>query len=171
MHKTCGADISVAPNRFVGIAPQSLSKIERESVISLALYVLSIRHRPGTYLRDPVDACTLLQVRMAEYRTEIFGAIYLDSHRRVISIEELFRGTVNAASVHPRVVVQCALERNAVAVVLFHNHPSGVAEPSRADESLTVRLKDALALVDVRVLDHIIVGAEGTLSLAQRGLL
>lgn len=171
MNQTCGAERLKALNRFAGMTLQSLSEIERNSVIALALEALSDRHRPGTYLRDPCEACTLLQVRMAEYRTEIFGAIYLDNRRRVISIEELFRGTINAASVHPRVVVQLALERNAVAVVLFHNHPSGIAEPSRADEALTVRLKDALELVDVHVLDHIIVAAEGTCSLAQRGLL
>jgi len=89
----------------------------------------------------------------------------------VLGFEELFFGTIDGASVHPRVVVQRALELNSAAVIFAHNHPSGVAEPSRADEVLTRRLKEALALVDVRVLDHIVVGCEGTVSFAERGLL
>jgi DNA repair protein RadC len=101
----------------------------------------------------------------------VFGCVFLDNRHRVRGVEELFHGTIDGASVHPRVVVQRALEVNAAALILFHNHPSGVAEPSRADELLTRRLKDALALVDVRVLDHFVVTAEDSVSFAERGLI
>ena len=101
----------------------------------------------------------------------MFGAIFLDNRHRVIGLEELFRGTIDGTSVHPRVVVQRALELNAAATIVFHNHPSGEPEPSQADRSLTRRLQEALALVDVRVLDHVVVGSQGTVSFAERGLL
>jgi len=101
---------------------------------------------------------------------EVFGK-RADNRHRVLGFEELFFGTIDGASVHPRVVVQRALDLNSAAVIFAHNHPSGVAEPSRADEVLTRRLKEALALVDVRVLDHIVAGCEGTVSFAERGLL
>ena len=102
---------------------------------------------------------------------EVFGALFLDNRHRVIQVAEMFQGTIDGASVHPRVVVQRALEVNAAAVVFFHNHPSGVAEPSHADEAITRRLRDALALVDVRVLDHFVVAAGESVSFAERGLL
>ena len=97
--------------------------------------------------------------------------MFLDNRHRVIQVVEMFQGTIDGASVHPRVVVQRALELNAAAVVFFHNHPSGVAEPSHADEAITRRLRDALALVDVRVLDHFVVAAGESVSFAERGLL
>ena len=97
--------------------------------------------------------------------------MYLDNRNRVTGFEELFRGTLDGASVHPREVVKHALSRNAAAVILAHNHPSGVAEPSQADEIITQRLKDALGLVDIRVLDHIVVGDGSCESFAERGLL
>ena len=95
----------------------------------------------------------------------------MDNRHRIIAVRELFQGTIDGASIHPRVVVQQALETNAAAILLFHNHPSGVAEPSHADEAITRRLKDALALVDVRVLDHFVVSAGESISFAERGLL
>ncbi len=97
--------------------------------------------------------------------------MFLDNRHRVLCFEEMFQGTIDGAQVHPRVVVQRALEANAAAVILYHNHPSGVAEPSKADENITRRLKDALSLVDVRVPDHFVVGAEDVTSFAERGLL
>ena len=97
--------------------------------------------------------------------------MFLDNRHRVLQVEEMFQGTIDGASVHPRVVVQRALEVNAAAVVLFHNHPSGVAEPSHADQAITRRLSDALALVDVRVLDHFVVAAGESVSFAESGLL
>ena len=102
---------------------------------------------------------------------EIFAAIFLDNRHRLIAIRELFRGTIDGASVHPREVAKEALQHNAAAVILAHNHPSGVAEPSHADELITQRLKDALALIDIRILDHVIVAGAHTVSFAARGLL
>ena len=101
---------------------------------------------------------------------EVFCCLYLDSRHRLMCFEELFRGTIDGASVHPREVVKQALARNATAVILAHNHPSGVAEPSQADELITARLRDALALVDIRVLDHFIVGEGQPYSFAEHGL-
>ena len=101
----------------------------------------------------------------------MFCCLYLDNRHRLIAFDELFRGTIDGASVHPREVVREALAHNAAALILAHNHPSGVAEPSRADELITQRLRDALALVDIRVLDHLIVAGPETLSFAERGLL
>jgi DNA repair protein RadC len=112
-----------------------------------------------------------LQLVFESYRNEVFAAIFLDNRHRVLGFEELFFGTIDGASVHPRVVVQRALDLNAAAVIFAHNHPSGVAEPSRSDEALTRRLREALGLVDIRVLDHLVVGSEGIVSFAERGLL
>jgi len=95
----------------------------------------------------------------------------LDKRHRLIHYEELFRGTIDGASVHPREIVKQALRRNAAAVIVAHNHPSGIAEPSQADEFITQRVRDALALVDIRLLDHIIVGDGASVSLAERGLI
>jgi len=112
-----------------------------------------------------------LRLGLAEHKKELFGCFFLDNRHRVIEMAELFHGTIDGASVHPRVVVQRALEANAAAIVLFHNHPSGIAEPSQADSMLTRRLKEALALVDVRVLDHFVVAAGESVSFAERGLI
>jgi DNA repair protein RadC len=101
----------------------------------------------------------------------VFCCLYLDSQHRVIAFEELFEGTLNAASVYPREVVQAALQRGAAAVILAHNHPSGVSEPSQADLWITERLSQALELVDIKVLDHMIVGEGAALSFAEQGLL
>jgi DNA repair protein RadC len=108
---------------------------------------------------------------LADYRNEVFGSVFLDNRHRILALRELFQGTIDGASIHPRVVVQQALELNAAAMVFFHNHPSGVAEPSHADEAITRRLKDALALVDVRVLDHFVVAAGESVSFAEKGLI
>jgi DNA repair protein RadC len=101
----------------------------------------------------------------------VFSCLYLDNRHRVIQFEELFRGTINGASVYPREVVKKALGHNAAAVIFAHNHPSGVAEPSAADRRITQQLSDALALVDVRVLDHVVVGDGTTISFAEQGLM
>ncbi len=108
---------------------------------------------------------------MRDRPQEIFCCLFLDTRHRVLAFEELFRGTLDGAAVYPREVVKKALAHNAAAVILAHNHPSGVAEPSRADEALTQRLKDALALVDIQVLDHLVVGDGDITSFAERGLL
>lgn len=112
-----------------------------------------------------------LRIYFADQEHESFLALFLDAQNRLISAKELFRGTLTQTSVYPREVVKAALRANAAAVIFAHNHPSGVADPSRADEMLTSNLKQALALIDVRVLDHFIVAGSATLSFAERGLL
>jgi DNA repair protein RadC len=137
---------------------------------------LSRRHyaeqmQVGPALANPRATRDFLRARLRDRDHEVFCCLFLDNRHRVISFDEVFRGTIDGASVHPRDVVKLALARNAAAVILAHNHPSGVAEPSQADEFITSRLRDALALVDIRVLDHIVVGDGACVSFAERGLL
>lgn len=132
----------MASDRFARLGASDLQKAEQASVVRLALEVLATRHTRGQPLTSPKDTRAYLQLQLAERRNEMFGIILLDNRHRVIAFEELFQGTIDGTLVHPRVVVQRSLEHNAAAVILFHNHPSGVAEPSTADEMLTRRLKD-----------------------------
>ena len=125
----------------------------------------------GNALSSPSAVREYLRIRLQALPHEVFVALFLDAQNRVIEIEELFRGTLTQTSVYPREVVKRALHHNAGAVIFAHNHPSGVAEPSHADETLTNALKQALALIDVRVLDHFIVAGGGVLSFAERGLI
>ncbi len=122
-------------------------------------------------LTDPAATRRYLKARLRDLHHEVFACLFLDNRHRVIGFEELFRGTIDGASVYPREVVKAALKHNAAALILAHNHPSGVAEPSSADERITRRLRDALALVDIRVLDHLIIGDGEATSFAERGLL
>ena len=163
--------MNTTEDRFAGLKLSELNDVEKQSVVMLAMNVLSIKHRAGKTLSSPVETRNFLRLRLADYRNEVFGCLFLDNRHRIIAVRELFHGTIDGASVHPRVVVQHAMEANAAAMVFFHNHPSGVAEPSRADEMLTRRLKEALALVDVRVLDHFVVSGGESVSFAERGLL
>ena len=156
-------------NRFASLTPASLSKTEKSSLIKLALTVLSLRYRPGRKFDSPEDIQGFLRLKLTGRRNEVFGIIYLDTRHRLIEIAELFQGTVDGAAVYPRVVVQQALEKNAAAVVLYHNHPSNVAEPSEADRTITLKLSRALALIDVRLLDHMVVTDGAFVSLAERG--
>jgi DNA repair protein RadC len=112
-----------------------------------------------------------LQMRLGPLPHEVFAVLFMDAQQRLIACEEMFRGTLTQTSVYPREVLKRALEHNAASVILSHNHPSGVLEPSRADEMLTQSLKSSLQLVDIRVLDHVVVGHSGALSFAERGLL
>jgi len=132
---------------------------------------LEARLERGETLSSPELTRSYLAARLRGRRHEVFACLFLDNRHRLLAFEELFRGTIDGATVHPREVVVHALEVNAAAVILAHNHPSGVAEPSQADRALTRRLRDALALVDVRVLDHFIVGDGEATSFAERGLL
>jgi DNA repair protein RadC len=125
----------------------------------------------GDAITSPEATRRYLAARLRAEQREVFACLFLDNRHRVLAYEPLFFGTVDGATVHPREVVKRTLALNAAAVILAHNHPSGVAEPSRADERITARLKEALALVDVRVLDHIIIGDGEMVSLAERGLL
>lgn len=112
-----------------------------------------------------------LQAQLRDRKNEVFCVLFLDNRHRVLVFEELFQGTLNGTAVYPREIVKRALKHNAAAVILAHNHPSGVAEPSRADELLTNRLKEALTLVDIRLLDHLVVGDGETVSFSERGLI
>jgi len=122
-------------------------------------------------ITDPSHARQYVHSRLRDYPYEVFACLLLDNRHRVLRFEELFRGTINGASVHPREVVKTALQHNAAAVILAHNHPSGIAEPSSADRQLTQRLQSVLALVDIRVLDHLVVGDNSCVSFAERGLI
>ena len=119
---------------------------------------------------SPKDSKAFVKLQLATLEHEVFACMFLDNQHRVITFKQMFRGTIDGASVYPREVVKEALAHNAAAVIFAHNHPSGVAEPSQADQQITKRLKEALALVDVRVLDHLVVGQE-VVSFAERGLL
>ena len=122
-------------------------------------------------LANPTACAGFLRTRLGAYPYEVFACLFLDQRQRVLAFEELFRGSIDGASVHPREVVRRCLAHNAAAVILAHNHPSGVAEPSQADRDITAELKRALALIDVRVLDHFIIGSGAPTSLASRGWL
>ncbi len=125
----------------------------------------------GEAIRSPADTETFLLARLRDRPHEVFCCLYLDNRHRVLCFEELFRGTIDGTSVYPREVVKQALAVNAAAIILAHNHPSGVAEPSQADERITRRVKSALELVDIRLLDHLIIGDGTSTSLASRGML
>lgn len=133
-------------------------------------YLACELQRPDA-LTHPAACADYLRARIAAHPYEVFACLFLDNRHRVIAFEELFRGSIDGASVHPREVVRRCLAHNAAAVIFAHNHPSGVAEPSQADRDITAELQRALALIQVRVLDHFIVGAGKPLSLAERGLL
>jgi DNA repair protein RadC len=142
-----------------------------QAALELSRRYLAERMRKEDALTSPQAARAYLNARLKNRPYEVFGCLYLDTKHRPISFEELFRGTIDGASVYPREIVRTVLEYNAAAVIVVHNHPSGVAEPSSADQSLTRRLKAALALVDVRLIDHIIVGDGAAVSFSERGLL
>jgi DNA repair protein RadC len=142
-----------------------------EEILSAARVVLSYRVRKGSALTNPRATRDYLSVKLGAREHEIFAILFLDNRNRVIECVEMFRGTIDGATVHPREVVKEALERNAAAVIFAHNHPSGVAEPSQADELITRRLRDALSLVEIKVLDHLVIGGSEVTSFAERGLL
>jgi len=153
--------------RGLGVAKYA----QLQAILEMGRRHLAEQLRREDPLENPDLTRRYLVSRLRHLPHEVFACLFLDNRHRVISYEELFRGTIDGASVHPREVVKRALHHNAAAVILAHNHPSGVAEPSRADMQLTRRLVDALALVDIRVLDHFIVGEGNGVSLAERGCL
>ena len=163
--------VAAAVDRFAGLGSSGLNAQEKRSIVTLATQVLASKFRTGRVLSSPEETRTFLRLRLAELKNEVFGCIFLNTRHRIITVSELFQGTIDGASVHPRVVVQKALVLNCAALILYHTHPSGVAEPSHADELITRRLKDALALIDVRVLDHFVVSAGETVSFSERGLI
>ncbi len=142
-----------------------------DTLIAEALAILGQRIRTYDHLASPSAVRDYLRLRLAGREHEVFIVVLLDAQNRVLSCEELFRGTLTQTSVYPREVVKVALAANAGAAIFAHNHPSGCSEPSRADELLTQTLKAALALVDVKVLDHFVVAGASAISFAERGLL
>lgn len=147
------------------------SFVQLQAVLEMAKRYLLENLQRDTVFNNPADVRHYLKARLRDYRREVFLCLFLDTQHRVIGCEELFQGTLDASSVYPRDVVQRALALNAAALIFAHNHPSGIAEPSQADQRITTRLCEALALVDIRVLDHMIVGDGTVLSMAERGLL
>lgn len=139
-------------------------------VLEKAAEIVANRYLRGDVFTNPQATKDFLQYKMASYEREVFAVLLLDNQHRLIEYKELFFGTIDAASVYPREVVKEAFNSNAAAVIFAHNHPSGIAEPSNADKQITRKLKDALALIDVRVLDHFVVG-DTCISFAERGYL
>jgi len=164
--------LSADRTRFVAGRGLGLAKYAQlQAVLEMARRHAGETIRKRDALSDPAATRAYLKLHLAHSEHEIFACIFLDNRNRVIALEEMFRGTIDGAAVYPREVVKAALARNAAAVILAHNHPSGVAEPSSADRDITRRLVDALGLVDIRVLDHFVVGREYVTSFAERGLL
>ncbi len=160
------------PRRFCsspGLGPAKYAHLQ--AVLEMVQRYLQESLRRGDALSNPTDTRDYLRARLCGYPYEVFACLFLDTRHRVISFEEVFRGTIDSASVHPREIVKRALAHNAAALILAHNHPSGIAEPSRADIHLTQHLCKALMLVDIRVLDHVIIGDGCACSLAEQGVI
>jgi DNA repair protein RadC len=155
--------------RIKGLGPAK--RAEMAAVIELARRSLQQELMQRPVFDEPAKVKDYLRMQLAQRDHEVFAVLFLDAQNRLIRCEEMFRGTLTQTSVYPREVLKRALDLNAAAVILAHNHPSGLAEPSRADEFLTQTLKSALNLIDVRVLDHLVIGQGPVVSFAERGLL
>jgi len=154
--------------RYPGIGPAKYSQLL--AALELGKRYLHAELKRTDVMRNPRVTADYLRAKLRHEQQEVFAALFLDTQHRVICFERIFFGSIDSATVHPREVVKRALKHNAAALIVAHNHPSGVSEPSEADVQLTVQLKKALELVDVRLLDHIVVG-DSTTSLAERGAL
>ena len=164
--------LDLGPERLAtisGIGPARSALLT--GAVELATRYLEERIRRSDALSSPSHTSQYLCARLRSRPHEVFACLFLDNQHRVISFEELFRGTIDHASVYPREVAKRALEVNAAALIVAHNHPSGVAEPSRTDRAITRRLREAMALVDVRLLDHFVIGEGEVVSFAERGWL
>lgn len=164
--------LSASPDTLLqrrGLGPARYATLMAALEIARRHYCETLRAGPA--MNAPAATRQFLNAQLRDRPYEVFCCLHLDNRHRLIHFEEVFRGTIDGASVHPREIVRQALQHNAAALIFAHNHPSGVAEASQADELITRRLRDALALVDIRVLDHLIVGDNSCLSFAERGLL
>lgn len=151
-------------------APYAAVETLDDAIVRKALLVLEARlKKPESYFTSPESVSKYLVLKLAERESEVFGVMFLDNRHGLIAVEEVFQGTIDGASVWTREIVKAVLKHNAAAVILFHNHPSGYPMPSSADKVITRRIKDALALIDVRTLDHLIVGGMDTHSFAEHG--
>lgn len=151
-----------------GLGPAKYAQLQ-------AVLEIAHRHLKESIAREDVLTCSqatrrYLRLRLDRYPNEVFACLFLDNQHRIICYKELFQGTIDGTSVHPREVIRMTIQYNAAAVIFAHNHPSGIAEPSKADESITVRLKTALSYLDVRVLDHVIIGQGTATSMAELGM-
>lgn len=173
--KSCGslsAMFSASDRQFCAVPGLGAAKyVQLQAVMEMAKRALREKISNGDALNSPHAVRDYLRLKLQGRPHEVFASVFLDAQNRVLAVEELFRGTLTQTSVYPREVVKRALHYNAAAVIFAHNHPSGIAEPSRADEMLTIALKQALALIDVKVLDHFVVGGDSAMSFAERGLL
>ncbi len=158
----------VAPTLFVRESTR-YAPAGAEQVLHAAQEIVDARMVRGTSFKDPAVACDFFRDKLGHREREVFAAVMLDVRHRLIDYVELFLGTIDGAEIHPREVARVALRLNAAAVLVSHNHPSGDVQPSAADRAVTVRLKQALALLDIRLLDHIIIGGRQSLSMAARG--
>jgi len=164
--------LSAAPGELAGRPGLGAAKASRlHAALELGRRFLASELERTDALTRPAACAQFLRARLVAYPYEVFACLFLDNRHRMLAFEELFRGSIDGASVHPREVVRRCLAHNAAAVIFAHNHPSGVPEPSQADRDITLDLKRALALIDVRVLDHFVVGEGAPVSLAERGLL
>ena len=152
-----------------GLGPTKYVQIQ--AAIELGRRYLEAGLIKSSVLSSPQDTRDYLRAKLCAYPYEVFACLFLDNRHRIISFDEIFRGTIDGASVYPREVVKQALAHNAAAVIFAHNHPSGVAEPSKADQQLTQKLKQALEIVDIRVLDHFIIGDNCAVSMAEQGMI
>lgn len=152
-----------------GLGPAKAAQLQ--AALEMARRHLRARMQRGDALRNPDDTRSYLTARLRDRHDEVFACVFLDNRHRVLTCEELFTGTINGAEVHPRRVLRRALTHNAAAVIFAHNHPSGVAEPSHSDRAITDRLRNALAYIDVRVLDHLVIGDGEAVSMAELGML
>jgi len=164
--------IAADRQRFCAVPGLGVARFaELQAAVEISRRQLTESLKAGPSLASPRATCDFLSAKLRDLEHEVFCCLYLDKRHRLIEYEELFRGTIDGASVHPREIVKLALQRNSAAVIVAHNHPSGIAEPSQADELITQRVKEALGLVDIRLLDHIIVGDGVSVSFAERGLI
>ena len=173
--KRCGslsALFNASDRQFCAVSGLGAAKyVQLQAVMEMAKRALREKIGSGDALNSPHAVRDYLRLKLQGRPHEVFASVFLDAQNRVLAVEELFRGTLTQTSVYPREVVKRALHYNAAALIFAHNHPSGIAEPSRADEMLTIALKQALALIDVKVLDHFVVGGDSAMSFAERGLL
>lgn len=153
----------------LGLGPAKFAQLQ--AVLEMSRRHLAERLERNSVLESPMAVREYLTAQLRHEKHEVFGCLFLDTKHRVLAFEAMFQGTIDGASVYPRQIVKRALAHNAAALILCHNHPSGLVEPSQADRELTLRLQEALALVDVRVLDHFIIGDGAPLSMAECGLM
>lgn len=155
---------------FVRCMKRRYELAKPEEILVAAQQIVDARMQRGASFTDPAAACDFFRDKLAGQEREVFAVVLLDTRHRLIDYVELFFGTIDGAEVHPREVARCALRLNAAAVIVAHNHPSGEVTPSNADRAVTARLKQALTLLDIRLLDHVIVGGRESLSMAKLGM-